>query len=147
MGLKDEGWRLDPAAYPLRLTVPTRYADMDANAHLNNVAIARLVEESRVRFHYAIRDKGGAVSPGGIMIVHVAIDYLGEGEYPADVDAGVGIVSVGQSSYRLAIGLFQHGRAFALAQSVMVAMAADRSGSMPIGPDLRSRLEQYGVAA
>ena len=59
MGLKDEAWRLDPAAYRLRLTIPTRYGDMDANAHLNNVAIARLFEESRVRFHYAIRADGG----------------------------------------------------------------------------------------
>ena len=146
MGLKDEIWRRTPAAYPVRLTIPTRYGDMDANAHLNNVAIARLVEESRVRFHYALQADGGDVSPGGVMIAHVSIDYLGEGEYPADVEAGVGIVVVGGSSYRLAVGLFQNGRAFALAESVMVSMAADRSGAAPITPELRTLLESRRVA-
>ena len=61
MGLKDEGWRRDIAAYPVRFTLPTRYGDMDANAHLNNVAIARLIEESRVRFHYDVKAMGADV--------------------------------------------------------------------------------------
>lgn len=147
MGLKDERWRLDPAAYPVRLALPTRYGDMDANAHLNNVAIARLFEEARVRFHYAIRAKGGDVSPGGVMIVHISIDYLGEGEYPADVEAGIGIAALGGSSYRLAIGLFQNGRPFALAESVMVSVAPDRSGAAPLAADLRTLLEGFRIEA
>lgn len=147
MGLKDEGWRRNLAAYPVRLTLPTRYGDMDANAHLNNVAIARLFEESRVRFHYAIRAEGAEVSPGAVMIAHVSIDYLGEGEYPTDVEAGIGIAALGGASYRLAIGLFQNDRAFALAESVMVSIAPDRSGAAPLSPDLRELLERYRVAA
>lgn len=147
MGLKDESWRRDIAAYPVRLTIPTRYGDMDSNAHLNNVAIARLFEESRVRFHYAMRAKGGEVSPGGVMIAHVSIDYIGEGEYPADVESGVGVVALGGSSYRLAIGLFQHGRAFALADSVMVSVAPDRSGAAPLGAELRGLLEGFRTKA
>ncbi len=145
MSLKAEAWRLDPAAYPIRLTIPTRYGDMDSNAHLNNVAIAQLFEESRVRFHYAIRADGGTVGPGSSMIVHVAIDYLGEGEYPADVESAMGIVAMGGSSYRLAIGLFQHGRPFALADSVMVSVAPDRSGAAPLAPVLRGLLERYQI--
>lgn len=143
MGLKDDGWRRSLAAYPVRFTLPTRYGDMDSNAHLNNVAIARLFEESRVRFHYVIRAEGAEVNPGAVMIAHVSIDYLGEGEYPADVEAGVGIVSLGGSSYRLAIGLFQNGRAFALAESVMVSILPDRSGAAPLAADLRTLLEGY----
>ena len=145
MGLKDESWRRDIAAYPVRLTIPTRYGDMDSNAHLNNVAIARLIEESRVRFHYAMRAEGGDVSPGGVMIAHIAIDYLGEGEYPADVESTVGVVALGGASYRLAIGLFQHGQAFALAESVMVRVAPDRSGAAPLGDELRGLLARFQV--
>jgi len=144
--LKDEGWRLTPGPYPLRFTVQTRYGDMDANAHLNNVAIARLVEEARVRFHFALKVRVASTDPSGIMIVHAAIDYLGEAFYPADVEAGVAVAGIGGSSYRLAIGLFQNGKAFALADSVMVNLAEDRSGSAPIGDALRARLEdmQHG---
>ncbi len=147
MGLKDDAWRRDIAAYPVRFTLPTRYGDMDANAHLNNVAIARLIEESRVRFHYAVQAMGADVSPGGVMIAHVSIDYLGEGEYPADVESAVGVVSLGGSSYRLAVALFQHGRAFALAESVMVSIAPGRAGAAPIQPELRALLERYKTKA
>jgi len=140
-GLKGEAWRLSLEAYPLRLTLQTRYGDMDANAHLNNVAIARLVEESRVRFHYALKARVASTDPSGIMIVHAAIDYLGEGAYPGDVEAGVAVASIGGSSYRLATGLFQQGKAFALADSVMVNLTDDRSGSAPVSPALRARLE------
>ena len=53
MGLKDDAWRRDIAAYPVRFTLPTRYGDMDANAHLNNVAIARLIEERHPAYQTA----------------------------------------------------------------------------------------------
>jgi acyl-CoA thioester hydrolase len=142
VALNQDQWRLSLEAYPLRLTLQTRYGDMDANAHLNNVAIARLMEESRVRFHYALQVRLSSTDPSGIMIVHASIDYLGEGAYPGDVEAGVAVASIGSTSYRLAIGLFQRGKAFALADSVMVNLAEDRSGSAPVGPELRERLEE-----
>ena len=141
MALKDDAWRLALDRYPMHMRIQTRYGDMDANAHLNNVAIARLVEEARVRFHYALKLRVASTDPSGIMIVHAAIDYIGEGHYPGDVDAGIGIAAVGGVSYRLAIGLFQQGKAFALAESVMVNLAPDRSGSAPIDDGLRQNLE------
>lgn len=140
--LKQQAWRLAMDRYALRLALQTRYGDMDANAHLNNVAIARLVEESRVRFHIALKMRIASTDPSGIMIVHAAIDYLGEGSYPGDVEAGVAVAAIGGSSYRLAVGLFQNGKAFALADSVMVNLARDRSGPAPIGEALRARLEE-----
>ncbi len=120
MGLKDEAWRREPASYPFCAALQTRYGDMDANAHLNNVAIARLFEEARLRFHMAARAAASAIDPSGVMIAHIAIDYLAEGSYPGDVEAGVGVETLGNRSYRLAIGLFQGGRAMAVASCVMV---------------------------
>ena len=112
MGLKDEAWRLDAAAYRLRETIQTRYGDMDANAHLNNVAIARLFEETRVRTLSRLRrapadDAPSSGDPSSMMIVHVSIDYLAEGQYPDDVDAALTVTEIGRSSFRLGLGLFQ----------------------------------------
>ncbi|WP_448580419.1 acyl-CoA thioesterase, partial [Thermaurantiacus sp.] len=120
MALKDEAWRHAIAGYPFRATLQTRYGDMDSNAHLNNVAIARLFEESRLRFHMDVRRDALAVDPGGVMIAHIAIDYVAEGHYPADVLAAVGVVRLGTRSYALAMALFQDARAIALAECVMV---------------------------
>ncbi|MFN3591587.1 MAG: acyl-CoA thioesterase [Thermaurantiacus sp.] len=120
MALKDDAWRHELVRYAARIVIPVRYGDMDANAHLNNVAIARLFEEARLRFHAFLRAKGAGVDPGGVLLAHVEIDYVAEGSYPEDVEAGVAVVKVGARSYRLAIGLFQSGRIIALADCVMV---------------------------
>lgn len=138
MALKDEAWRRAPAAYPFRVTLQTRYGDMDSNAHLNNVAIARLFEEARLRFHADLRGGGFAVDPGGLMIAHIGIDYLSEGRYPHDVVAGLAVAAVGNRSFRLAIALFQQGQAFAVAECVMVHRtppdAATRAALQSKGP-------------
>lgn len=135
--MKDEIWRCRLDAYPLRVRLQTRFGDMDVNAHLNNVAIARLFEETRLRLHHEIIRRGGKTEAGGTLIVHIAIDYLGEGRYPDDVEAAVGVRAMGRSSYRIAHGLFQNGRAFAIAESVMVCVQPGEKRPGPIPDRLR----------
>lgn len=142
--LKDEAWRLDQSRYPRRLTLETRYGDMDANAHLNNVALARLFEETRVRTLGGLRAKRGAPAvatgdPSSMMIVHVAIDYLAEGRYPEPVETGLAVTDIGRSSFRLGLALFQQGRPIALADCAMVNLEA--RAPAPIGAELREALE------
>ncbi len=137
MALKDEAWRHDPARYPFRVALPVRYGDLDTNCHLNNVAIARLFEETRLRFHAVLRARGAAVDPGGVLLAHVAIDYVAEGSYPQDVEAAAAVLAVGRRSWRLGLGLFQAGRLLAVADCVMVSRAAD------VGPALRPALEAH----
>lgn len=140
MGLKNEAWRLEPAAYPRHLTLHPRYGDMDVNAHLNNVAIARLFEETRVQTLSALRGHPvGGGDPSSMMIVHVGIDYLAEGSYPDPIDAGLAVTDIGRTSFRLGLALFQRGRAIALADCAMVNLHDRRPGV--IGPDLRAALE------
>jgi acyl-CoA thioester hydrolase len=138
VALKDEAWRHAAAAYPFQATLQTRYGDMDSNAHLNNVAIARLFEEARLRFHMDVRRQALHVDPRGVMIAHIAIDYVAEGHYPADVAAGIGVARVGARSYALAMALFQDARAMALAECVMV----HRTG---MTPELRAALLRRSV--
>ncbi len=140
MGLKDEAWRLEPAAYPRHLTLHPRYGDMDVNAHLNNVAIARLFEETRVQMLSALRGRPvGGGDPSSMMIVHVGIDYLAEGAYPDPIDAGLAVTDIGRTSFRLGLALFQAGRAIALADCAMVNLKDRRPGA--IDGELRTALE------
>lgn len=139
MALKDEAWRLDLENYPMRHTVPTRYADQDENRHLNNVAVALIIQEARVRFNLRVRDSLPPEELNRMMVAHLGIDYIAEGFYPLDVETGVGISRVGRTSYALSIGLFQNGKPFALAEAVMVNL--NDAGSAPIGDGLRRGLE------
>ena len=132
MGLKDEAWRLEAAAYPRHLTLHPRYGDMDA--------IARLFEETRVQTLSALRGTPvGEGDPSSMMIVHVGIDYLAEGTYPDPIDAGLAVTDIGRTSFRLGLALFQRGRAIALADCAMVNLKDRRPGE--IGPALRAALE------
>jgi acyl-CoA thioester hydrolase len=139
MSLKDEAWRLDPAAYRLRETIQTRYGDMDANAHLNNVAIARLFEEARARMLSRLSSSPEGEDPASMMIVHVSIDYLAEGQYPDDVEAALAVTQIGRSSFRPGLALFQKGRAIAIADCAMVNLSGRRPAA--IGADLCASLE------
>lgn len=145
MSLRDDDWRRQVDSYPLRFPLQTRYGDMDSNAHLNNVAIARFIEESRLRLHQKILAHGAPVNPGAVMIVHVEIDYLGEGHYPGDIEAAIGLRRLGRSSYTLAHALFQFGRPFVLAESVMVSVAAGQSKPAPVAGPLAERLQNVQV--
>ncbi|MGL6042806.1 MAG: acyl-CoA thioesterase [Sandaracinobacteroides sp.] len=140
MALKDEAWRLDAASYPVRQTLQTRFGDMDANAHLNNVAIARLFEETRVLTLSRLRDGAASGDPSSMMIAHVGIDYLAEGRYPDDVAAGLAVAGIGRTSFRLALALFQAGGPIAIADCAMVNLAEGRPAV--IGDGLRAKLEE-----
>jgi acyl-CoA thioester hydrolase len=141
MGLKDEAWRLDPHAYKVRRTLEPRYGDMDANAHLNNVAIARLFEETRVRTLAGLRAAPSRGDPSSMMIAHIGIDYLAEGSYPEPIEAGLAVSAIGRTSFRLALALFQRGATIALADCAMVNLGPDRRPAT-IDDDLRANLER-----
>jgi len=144
--MKDDPRRHNAAAYPWSLSIPTRFADMDPNRHLNNVAVSRLFEEGRVRFHMDMRKTHPEIGHPHFLVAHVAIDYLAEGNYPADTELRLAISHIGSSSYRIAKALFQHGKAFALSDSVLVHRATNAPGSAPMPDALKSALKGYRIA-
>ena len=133
--------RLLAATYPARIELPTRFGDMDANYHLNNVAIAQLFEEARVQFNSGSAKLLGGVRPR-MMVAHVGIDYLAEGHYPGPVALHLGIAHIGNSSFTMALAAFQQDRCFALCDSVLVVRSPE-GGAAPLPPRLRERLEAH----
>lgn len=134
------------ASYPASLTLETRFADMDVNGHLNNVAFARLFEETRVRFNRAgpMAPKAGE-RKSSFVVAHVAIDYLAEGNYPAPVTIGYAIARIGTSSFTVAMAAFQDGQCIALCDSVLVHRDP-ASGPAPLPAALRERLEAHRLS-
>lgn len=136
---------LDPARYPFAQQTTTRFADVDPNRHLNNVALAAMMEDARVRFNLAI---GGAIKIGErrAMVASVAMEYLSQGHFPGPVTVRCAIEGVGRSSWTIAQLLEQDGRAVAFARSVLVAIADDRPA--PVPDDYRAMLlDNWGLKA
>jgi acyl-CoA thioester hydrolase len=135
---------LDPARYPFVHAITTRFADIDPNQHLNNVALAAMMEDARVRFNLAM---GDAIKIGErrAMVASVAMEYLSQGHFPDPVTVHCGVERTGNSSWTVVQLLVQNGRPVAFARSALVAIAADRPA--PIAEDYRVILAKWSLLA
>jgi len=120
---------LDLTRYPFRHVITTRFADIDPNRHINNVAMAAAFEDARARFDVA---QGHLETMGHMrtMIAANHIDYVGEAHYPAPLDMYVGVLDLGRSSWTLACLATQDGRACAFARAVLVG-TVDGKAALP----------------
>ena len=123
---------LDPARYPFRCAIETRYRDLDSNLHINNGVFASLLEEGRVRFHRA-SDFGGVSAEFGLtsMVVSVGIEYLGQSHFPAPLEMHVAAARIGKSSYDLCQLVMQEGDTVAFAQVTLVCVKDDKPYVIP----------------
>ena len=135
---------LESARYRFSHTITTRFSDMDSNRHINNVAIATMLEDARVRFGQVagLHD----VMDGGLrpMVASVGIEYLAQGHFPHPVVAYVATEDVGRSSWRVVQFLAQDGQPIAFARSVIVC--TDGLRSAPIPQAFRDSLMEWALA-
>ena len=131
---------LDPARYPFTHAATTRFADVDPNQHLNNVALAAMMEDARVRFNLAI---GSAIKIGErrAMVASITMDYLAQGYFPDPVAVHCAIEGIGRTSWTIIQLLAQGGKPVAFARSVLVAIADDRP--TPVADDYRLQLGEW----
>ena len=133
---------LDPARYGHRTQITTRFADLDPNDHLNNVALAAMFEDARVRFSIAMGFRPDR-SPGGrrFMVAAVEINYLAQAHFPDPIECLAAPVAIGRSSWTLHQLLLQHDVPVATARSVLVSIIDDRPA--PLGEDMVATLEPW----
>ncbi|MFM9829812.1 MAG: acyl-CoA thioesterase [Sphingomonas sp.] len=140
---RPEAWRLNPASYPFGTPVQTRFQDLDVLGHINNVAMAALFESGRVRFNI----NAGVAGSGGPrwLVAQVLVNYLAEGQFPADVEIRSGIGDVGTRSWQILSAAFQAGACIATCDVVVVLSAEGGATALPEG--LRASLEQWRAVA
>jgi acyl-CoA thioester hydrolase len=134
--------RLTLNNYPVRETVQTRYQDLDAMGHLNNVAFAAMFENARVRFNWALGRMNRNDGFRAVVAMN-AINYLAEGSFPADVEIASGVGRIGTRSWDILAVMHQDGRAIATCDTVIV-MTHPVDGGIPT--DFRAALEAKLVA-
>lgn len=131
--MRDNPNRRIAERYPFSLELQTRFIDLDVNRHINNVAMARAYEETRVRFHAHLRRQSEALKGVRFLVAHVAIDYLAEGHYPAPLDMRLAVMHLGGSSYRVGMAAFQDTGCVGLCDTVLVHRGTDGPAPMPQG--------------
>lgn len=108
-----------PASFAYFTHESLRFADLDRNGHVNNVAFTTFFENTRVR--YLSEEVSLSRRPGiGFVVAHVSIDYLAQLFYPGDISSGIRIVEVRKSSLVLGHAVFRDDVATASGHSVIV---------------------------
>lgn len=140
---RSQGWQRNPNAYPFGTVTETRFQDLDPLGHINNVAMAALFENGRVRFnrHLALENW----QPGERWLVaSVTIDYVAEAHFPDPLEVRSGIGRVGTSSWDIYSAAFQCGHCVAVCQTTLVLTNA--AGPAPMSDGLRQCFAQLMVS-
>jgi acyl-CoA thioester hydrolase len=138
--MSDDGWRFT-------YSDEIRFADLDTQRHLNNVAFLVFLESARVAY---VSSVGPAYDPGvqselGFMVAEVKIAYRSPGRYGERIDTLLRPTTLGRSSFRCEFELRVGERVLADGYSVMVAYDNAAGRSVPIPDLLRERLVADGA--
>ena len=128
-------------AYRFVTELQTLYTDEDFHKHINNVAVARYLDEARHRFSQALLAQTGDISHLRLVTAQANISFLAELSHPATLQVGCAITRIGSSSYEIGQGLFQGDRYVSSATTVIVNTG--REGARPLTDLLRKTLVLY----
>lgn len=126
-----------PGRFSSRLML--RNADTDQFRHINNAAVATLLEEARM----AIFTEGGlrdSMQDRHVVVAHLAIDFIAEIFYPGEIEVRTMPVSTGNTSFELTQALYAGEKLCARASATCVLMDSNQSRPTPLPPRLRQHL-------
>ncbi|PRC44861.1 acyl-CoA thioesterase, partial [Mycobacterium sp. ITM-2017-0098] len=100
--------RLDATTYPVHGVIDARFGDMDANGHLNNVALESLHENTRATLNRQVFPHVYDQARRNLRIVTstIVVHYLREAPWPAAIDTAIGIGHIGRTSFVASTALF-----------------------------------------
>lgn len=136
-----------PETYPFWMKELVRFADLDINGHVNNIAFAIYAESGRAAFLNTTGLWSLDNPSRQYVLAHIEIDYLQELKYPADVRVGVRVLQIGRSSFQLGIGIFSDDRCMATARTVQVQVDALSKAPRALDDADRQALQPYLVNA
>ena len=124
--------------------ITTRWADNDAYGHVNNVVYyqwfdtavnAHLIEHGVLDIH-----QGDTIG----LVVETQCHYFSSLAFPQNVDAGLRVAHMGNSSVRYEVGLFAQGENLSAAHGHFVHVYVNRDSRRPVShlpPSLKTVLE------
>ncbi len=131
------------SAYKAFRLIGTRWMDNDVYGHVNNVVYyswfdtavnAYLIEQGALDIH-----QGETIG----LVIETQCNYFASLAFPQNVEAGIRVARLGNSSVRYEVGLFAEGEELAAAQGHFVHVYVDRQTRrpMPLPEKLRTVLE------
>lgn len=113
----------------------TRWNDNDIYGHLNNVIYYELFDTAVNK--WLIKNNLIDIKNGSNigLIVQSGCNYFSSFKYPEDIDAGIRITKIGNSSVRYEVGLFKPNDDLASADGFFIHVYVDRISNKPLNLD------------
>lgn len=139
--------RLTLKTYPVHDSVAARFGDMDANGHLNNVALESLHENTRATFNRRVFPAAYdlATRTQRLVTSTIVVHYLREAPWPSVLQTAVGVGHLGRTSFVASSALFLDDACVSLCDTVLVLLGDD--GPTPIPDEVRTNLESMRLVA
>ncbi len=130
--------------YKVFYPITTRWSDNDIYGHVNNVTYYSYFDTAANR--YLIEEGGLDISDGSIVgyVVSSGCEYHSPVTYPEQLEAGLRVDKLGNSSVQYGIAIFRAGEPLAAAHGYFVHVFVERADnrSVPIPEALRTALER-----
>jgi acyl-CoA thioester hydrolase len=130
------------ADFPHRVTDNIRYADLDAQGHVNNAVFSTYFETGRVAM-FRDPDLGIGVESATYVLVRQEIDFLHELRWPGDIEIGTALAELGRRSFTVAQTIFHGDVCAAAGRATLVMMDTSTRKARPLAADAIARLEKW----
>ena len=122
-----------------------RFADVDANGHINNGAFLQLLENARVSYMRMIVRSG--LPRFRVVVGRLEIDFKRQMFFPGRATACARLLEVHERKCVIGHGLFDgEGNCTAALKAIMVSLNEDTHRSMPFDRAVRAALEKYAAS-
>ena len=127
------------ADYPHRVKDIIRFADLDAQGHVNNAVFATYFETGRVAM-FRNPDLGIGIANATFVLVRQEIDFLRELHWPGEVDVGTALAEFGRSSFTVVQTIFNNGICAAAGRATLVMMDTTTRRARPLTEEAMAKL-------
>ena len=122
-----------------------RFADVDANGHINNGAFLQLLENARVSYMRTIVRSG--LPRFRVVVGRLEIDFKRQMFFPGRATACARLLEVHQRKCVIGHGLFDgEGNCTAVLKAIMVSLNEETHRSLPFQPAVRAALEKFAAS-
>lgn len=134
----DLGW-LNRDLYYQTVTVRPRFQDLDPLNHVNNVAMAAMFEDARVRFNHPMKEYF-QTDMVRTMVAGQMLNYINECHLRPDLQFHLGIGKIGTSSWTIQACAYQANTPVLLAIATLVT--TQEGAACPIPEGLRAMISE-----
>jgi acyl-CoA thioester hydrolase len=122
-----------------------RFADVDANGHINNGAFLQLLENARVSYMRAIVRSG--LPRFRVVVGRLEIDFKRQMFFPGRATACARLLEVHERKCVIGHGLFDgEGNCTAALKAIMISLNEETQRSVPFEPAVRAALGKYAAS-